>query len=163
VSVATISRHLAKAGLVVAAPKKRPKSSYTRFAASLPNETWQSDFTHYPLSDGTGTEILTWLDDCTRYALHLSAHHRVTGPVVLDTFRETAGQHGIPASTLTDNGMVFTTRLSGGKGGRNAFEHQRRSADQPFPSRFVGRAGPTRCGGTSSGGVATPGRGTAVR
>jgi transposase InsO family protein len=126
VSVATISRHLAKAGLVVAAPKKRPKSSYTRFAASLPNETWQSDFTHYPLSDGTGTEILTWLDDCTRYALHLSAHHRVTGPVVLATFRETAGQHGIPASTLTDNGMVFTTRLSGGKGGRNAFEHQLR-------------------------------------
>ena len=127
VSVATISRHLAKAGLVVAAPKKRPKSSYTRFAASLPNETWQSDFTHYPLSDGTGTEILTWLDDCTRYALHLSAHHRVTGPVVLATFRETAGQHGIPASTLTDNGMVFTTRLSGGKGGRNAFEHQLRN------------------------------------
>ena len=31
-----------------------------------------------------------------------------------------------PASTLTDNGMVFTTRLSGGKGGRNAFEAELR-------------------------------------
>ena len=30
--------------------------------------------------------------------------------------------HGVPASTLTDNGMVFTTRLSGGRGGRNGFE-----------------------------------------
>jgi hypothetical protein len=30
------------------------------------------------------------------------------------------------ASTLTDNGMVFTTRLSGGKGGRNALEHELR-------------------------------------
>jgi hypothetical protein len=29
----------------------------------------------------------------------------------------------MPASTLTDNGMVFTTRLSGGRGGRNGFEH----------------------------------------
>ncbi len=37
-------------------------------------------------------------------------------------FRRAAEVHGIPASTLTDNGMVFTTRLSGGKGGRNGFE-----------------------------------------
>ena len=42
VSRATISRYLAKAGLVVPEPKKRPKSSYTRFAAAMPNETWQS-------------------------------------------------------------------------------------------------------------------------
>ena len=34
--------------------------------------------------------------------------------------------HGVPASTLTDNGMVFTTRLSGGKGGRNGLEHELR-------------------------------------
>jgi integrase-like protein len=27
---------------------------------------------------------------------------------------------------ITDNGMVFTTRLSGGRGGRNGLEHQRR-------------------------------------
>ncbi|WP_374999956.1 helix-turn-helix domain-containing protein [Aeromicrobium sp. CTD01-1L150] len=44
VSAATISRHLAKAGLVTPEPKKRPKSSYIRFQAQLPNETWQSDF-----------------------------------------------------------------------------------------------------------------------
>jgi hypothetical protein len=37
-----------------------------------------------------------------------------------------SGTHGPPASTLTDNGMVFTTRLSGGKGGRNGFEHELR-------------------------------------
>ena len=29
------------------------------------------------------TEILTWLDDCSRYALSVTAHARVTGPVVL--------------------------------------------------------------------------------
>jgi transposase InsO family protein len=127
VSVATISRYLNRAGLVRPEPRKKPKSSYIRFQAALPNETWQSDFTHYRLADGTETEILTWLDDCTRYALHVSAHPRVTGPIVVTTFRKTAAQHGIPASTLTDNGMVFTTRLSGGKGGRNALEHQLRA------------------------------------
>jgi hypothetical protein len=33
---------------------------------------------------------------------------------VLAEFRKAVATHGIPASTLTDNGMVFTTRLSGG-------------------------------------------------
>jgi transposase InsO family protein len=134
VSRATISRYLAKAGLVVPEPKKRPKSSYIRFAAEMPNQTWQSDFTHYRLTrpdgrPGADTEILTWLDDCSRYALSVTAHHRVTGPIVLSTFRETVAEHGIPASTLTDNGMVFTTRLSQGKKGagtRNGFETELR-------------------------------------
>ena len=70
----TISRHLARAGLVAPEPRKRPKSSYVRFQADMPNESWQSDFTHYRLTDGTdGTdvEIISWLDDCTRYALHV--------------------------------------------------------------------------------------------
>ena len=126
VSRATISRVLTRHGLVEPAPKKRPKSSYIRFQAAMPNETWQSDFTHYRLADGADVEVITWLDDCTRYALHVTAHPRVTGPIVLASFRETAGQHGIPASTLTDNGMVYTTRLAGGRGGRNGFEHQLR-------------------------------------
>jgi len=64
----------------------------------------------------------SWLDDCTRYALHISAHPRVTTPIVVTTFRKALAQYGIPASTLTDNGMVYTVRLAGGKGGRNNFE-----------------------------------------
>jgi transposase InsO family protein len=102
VSPATVSRYLTRAGLVVPEPRKRPRSSYLRFAAELPNECWQSDFTHYPLADGTGTEILTWLDDHSRYALRVTAHSRVTGPIVLAAFRAAAAAHGAPASTLTD-------------------------------------------------------------
>jgi transposase InsO family protein len=126
VSAATISRYLTAAGLVTPEPRKRPKSSYIRFAAEQPNQCWQSDFTHYPLADGTGTEILTWLDDHSRYALSVTAHDRVTGPIVLATFRAAIAAHGAPASTLTDNGLVYTTRYSGGRGGRNAFEHELR-------------------------------------
>jgi transposase InsO family protein len=124
VSRPTIARVLTRVGLVVPAPKKRPKSSYVRFAAELPNECWQSDFTHYPLADGTDTEILSWLDDHSRFALSVTAHRRVTGPIVVANFRAAIDQHGEPASTLTDNGMVFTTRFSGGRGGRNGFEHE---------------------------------------
>ena len=124
VSTATIHRHLQAAGLITPQPQKRPKSSYIRFAAEQPNERWQADFTHWWLADGTHVEILNWLDDHARYALSVTAHRRVTGPIVRSTFRKTCATHGIPASTLTDNGMVFTTRFSGGHGGRNHLEHE---------------------------------------
>jgi transposase InsO family protein len=139
-SRATINRILIRGGAITPEPAKRPKASYIRFEADQPNECWQSDFTHYRLTRADGTravaqpgrsredvEILTWLDDCSRYALSVTAHGRVTGPIVLASFRETVATHGIPASTLTDNGMVFTTRLSGGKGGRNGLETELRT------------------------------------
>jgi hypothetical protein len=57
-------------------------------------------------------------------ALGVSAHPRVTGPAVLANFRHCVAEHGVPVSTLTDNGLVYTTRLAGGKGGRNALESE---------------------------------------
>ncbi|GII96469.1 hypothetical protein Ssi02_67000 [Sinosporangium siamense] len=63
VSRATVHRHLTRHGLIVPDPKKRPRSSYIRFQAAQPNETWQADSTHYRLAGGTDAEILTWLDD----------------------------------------------------------------------------------------------------
>src|SRR5689334_4940631 len=95
---ATVSRCLARQGLVTPDPSKRPKSSSIRFAAEQPNECRQSGFTRCPLAGGTGTEILTWLDDHSRYALSLTACHRVTGPAVLAAFRAACAAHGVPAS-----------------------------------------------------------------
>jgi transposase InsO family protein len=123
VSESTIHRHLREAGLVEAAPKKRPRNSYIRFEADLSNECWQSDMTHYRLADAADVEIITWLDDHSRMALSITAHRRVSGQVVVDTFTDTCVNQGVPYSTLTDNGLIFTTRFSGGgNGGRNGFE-----------------------------------------
>jgi transposase InsO family protein len=124
VAPATIWRHLKAAGLITATPSKRPRSSYIRFEADLPNELWQTDFTHVRLADATDTEVLTFLDDHSRFVLAATAHHRVTGTDVVTTFRAAISENAIPAAMLSDNGMVFTTRLSGGRGGRNAFEHE---------------------------------------
>ena len=57
-STSTIRRVLHNAGLIVPEPRKRPRSSYIRFEAAQPHETWQSDFTHWRLRDGTDVEIL---------------------------------------------------------------------------------------------------------
>ncbi|HYJ55034.1 MAG TPA: IS481 family transposase [Mycobacterium sp.] len=128
-SRATIHRILARNAVVVPDPSKRPKSSYTRFEADQPNECWQSDFTHYRLATGVDVEIITWLDDHSRYALHISAHVRITAAIVHSTFTTTAAQHGYPASTLTDNGMVYTVRYAGQgrQGGRTMLEVELRA------------------------------------
>lgn len=146
VSRATISRYLTRAGLITPEPKKRPKTSLHRFQATMPNETWQSDFTHYRLAGGQEVEIITWLDDCTRYALHLSAHRAITTPIVVTTFRATTSRYGIPASTLTDNGMVYTVRHAGlgRRGGRNGFEQQLRDWHVEQKNSRPGH--PTTCG-----------------
>jgi transposase InsO family protein len=124
VSPVTIWRHLRKAGRIVPQPKKRPRSSYIRFQADLPNQMWQTDFTHVRLAGGRSVEVLSFLDDHSRYALAVTAHQAVTGPAVVTTFDAAAAAHGTPASVLSDNGMVFTTRFAGGRGGRNRFEHR---------------------------------------
>ena len=122
VSAATIRRKLIAANRITPEPRKRPRSSYIRFEAALPNETWQSDFTHWRLANGDNTEIITWLDDHSRAALSVTAHKVITGNIVLDTFTKTAETTGYPASVLTDNGMVYTARFAFGKGGRNQLE-----------------------------------------
>ena len=98
VSPSTARRRFVDLGLVEPNPKKRPRSSYVRFEADLPNETWQSDFTHWRLADGSITEIITWLDDCSRCALSITVHRRITGPIVVDTFDQTCVDHGDIAS-----------------------------------------------------------------
>jgi transposase InsO family protein len=115
----TIRRILHHHALITPQPRKRPKSSYIRFQAEQPNECWQCDFTHWTLSDGSDVEILHWLDDHSRYLLSCTAYRRVAGPDVVASFTDTAATSGLPASTLTDNGSVYTSRFTHG---HNDFE-----------------------------------------
>ncbi|MFB6575508.1 IS481 family transposase [Kocuria palustris] len=119
-STSTIRRILHAHALITPEPRKRPRTSFVRFEAAQPNETWQSDFTHWRLADGTDIEILNWLDDHSRFLLSCTAHTPVTGDDVITTFLATIDKHGPPAATLTDNGRVYTARFGGG---RNAFEY----------------------------------------
>jgi transposase InsO family protein len=123
VSIATIRRHLLAVGLIKPNPRKRPKSSFTRFQADLPNECWQTDMTHIRLATSSDREVLTWLDDHSRYALSITVHDRVNTPIVVTTFDKTVETYGLPASVLSDNAMYYTARFArGGQSGPNRFE-----------------------------------------
>ncbi|WP_282826586.1 IS481 family transposase [Gulosibacter sediminis] len=121
-SISTIRRILHDAALITPAPNKRPRSSYIRFQADLPNECWQADITHWYLANGTRIEILDFLDDHARYLLDIRPAAAFTGPMVVTVMTELITKYGAPHSTLTDNGLVFTTRLARFKGARGGFE-----------------------------------------
>jgi transposase InsO family protein len=114
-SVATIWRILKRHGEISPQPQKRPKASFIRFEAALPNEMWQGDTTHWRLADGSDVEILNYLDDHSRLLTASVAFRTVKGADVVQVFYAAAEEHGFPASLLTDNGAVFTGASRKGK------------------------------------------------
>ena len=73
-STATIWRILKRQGLIVPQPQKRPRCSLIRFEADLPNETWQTDITHWRLAGSEHAEILNFIDDHSRLFLASDAY-----------------------------------------------------------------------------------------
>jgi transposase InsO family protein len=118
-SISTIQRILTRRGFVTPAPKKRPKSSYIRFEADLPNECWQSDMTHWHLEDTTPVEIVTFIDDHSRLVLSIRAFPTTSMDNIQRLFAHTCALYGTPASVLTDNGAIYN---AGARGGRTGFE-----------------------------------------
>ena len=114
-SVSSIWRVLKRRGFVTPQPKKRPRSSFVRFEADLPNERWQSDMTHWALDGGVGVEIVNFIDDHSRLCV-ASTTVPVTKAVDVAAIFQTARQRwGTPASVLTDNGCIYTAKHRGGK------------------------------------------------
>jgi transposase InsO family protein len=114
-SPSTIWRILRREGLVVPQRHKRPRSSWIRFVAELPNELWQADVTAWALASGEVVEILNQLDDHSRLFLGSDAYGRVKAPDVVASFHKAVELHGLPASFLSDNGAVFVGSYRAGK------------------------------------------------
>jgi transposase InsO family protein len=115
-SLSSIWRILSRRGFVTPQPHKRPKSSFVRFEASLPNECWQMDITHIELRSGRVAEVLNVIDDYSRLCVASKAFGFATAADVVTTFYEAAARHGFPASVLSDNGAVFCASARGDRG-----------------------------------------------
>ena len=101
--------------MIVPQPQKRPHSSLIRFEADLPNETWQTDITHWHLAGGEHAEIMNMIDDHSRLFLASHAYHDRQSPDVVNVFHKATSLHGLPARLLSDNGAVFTATPRKGK------------------------------------------------
>jgi transposase InsO family protein len=109
-SVATIHRILVRRGLVVPEPKKRPKVTFRRFEAPAPNEMWQIDHTDWVIATGM-VKILNILDDHSRVAIRSRAVAEASTEEAWTTFCQGAQRWGLPAGTLSDNGLCFSGKL----------------------------------------------------
>jgi transposase InsO family protein len=111
----TIWRVLKRHGLITPQPHKRPKASFVRFEAELPNEMWQTDSTHWLLADASDVEILNLIDDHSRFCLASVACSTVKAADALQAFYSAAESHGYPAKFLSDNAAVFSGKSRGGR------------------------------------------------
>lgn len=115
-SISTIWRVLKRRGFVTPQPQKRPRGSYIRFEAKLPNECWQSDVTFWKLACGSKVEICNFIDDHSRVVVASQVFSTTTAADALTTFRKAAARWGHPASVLTDNGCIYTAAHRNGRG-----------------------------------------------
>lgn len=91
----------------------RDAKVYTKFEATEGNRRWQGDVLHGPKVDVGGrivtAKIVSWLDDYSRFVVHLEAFDNERLPVLEQTLTRAIAKHGKPASLLVDNGKIYSS------------------------------------------------------
>jgi len=116
----TIHRILVAHGLVEPQPRKRPRSSYKRFASPWANGCWQMDGHDRRLADGGVVVVLRVQDDCSRQIMASRAARSENSADAWRCVQAAIKRHGAPAMFLTDNGTAFSQRRV--KGTMSEFE-----------------------------------------
>lgn len=115
-SRATLARIFTRNGVVSPEPKKRPKSSYTRFRYPAPNECWQIDATDWRLADGTIAAIFQVTDDHSRLIIASLAARSENSVDAIRVVMSGIQRHGIPQRVLSDNGTALNVSRRGRRG-----------------------------------------------
>jgi putative transposase len=112
----TVNKVLSREGLVTPEPKKRPRSSYRRFAYARPRDCYQIDATQVKLADGTPAVVFDVLDDCTRLLAACHAADAETAAAAHAAITTATAACGAPAIVLCDNGTAFGGGIARGQG-----------------------------------------------
>jgi transposase InsO family protein len=104
----TINRVLGEQGLLVCNPRKRPRSSYHRFAYARPRDCFQIDGTEHTLADGSTVVAIDMIDDCTRAWVASHVARRETTAAAIEALTGAIAEFGTPGLVLADNGSAFT-------------------------------------------------------
>lgn len=114
-------RIFTRAGEVVPAPRKKPRSAYRRFAAAAPNELWQIDATEWPMAAGRKATIFQVIDDHSRLALASLAARGETSEAAIAVVKAAIARHGAPQKFLSDNGLALNPSRRGYRGALVAY------------------------------------------
>jgi hypothetical protein len=119
-AASTIRRILSRRSFVTTQPHKRPRSSWRRFDAQLPNQCRQAHVTFWHRAAGGGVKILNLIDDHSGLVIASLARRAIGGPDVVATFTTAVPRVGTPAAVRIDHRAVFTGAAR--RGGRTALE-----------------------------------------
>jgi len=117
----TVNKILKRAGLVKDEPRKRPRSSFRRFAYARPRDCYQIDATEVKLAGGQAVVVFEVLDDCTRLLAACRAADAETAAAAVAAITAAAREHGAPGIVLCDNGAAFTGGPHARGAGASAF------------------------------------------
>lgn len=108
----TIHRVLHRQGLIIPAPRKRPRSSYRRFVFPATDDCWQIDAFEHPLADPAASPVVVFeiIDDHSRYHLDALAWPQETTEGAWTAMTRAIARYGTPRMVLSDNGLAFTGR-----------------------------------------------------
>lgn len=109
-SRATIHKIMKRHRLVRPQPRKRPKSSYRRFAYAQPRDCYQIDATEVRLAGGQKAVVFEVLDDCTRLLAATVAWDVEDAAGAITAMTRAFDRFGVPTLVLADNGSAFTCR-----------------------------------------------------
>lgn len=105
-AASTVTAILRRHGLLDG-PRAGEARAWQRFESAAPNDLWQMDFKgHVPAGAGR-MHPLTVLDDCSRYALVLSACADQREATVRDRLMQAFRLCGLPRRILSDNGSPW--------------------------------------------------------
>jgi putative transposase len=105
---ATINRVLGRADLLARNPRKRPKSSWRRFAYARPRDCFQIDGTEHTLADGSVVVAIDMIDDCSRMWVASHVAPAETAAAAVAALAGAVAEFGAPGLVLADNGSAFT-------------------------------------------------------
>lgn len=111
-SISSVHRCLLRYKLVDHKPRRRRPKDYKRWERSRAMELWQADvMSVLHLVDGMHLQLVTGLDDHSRFCVLAKLLPRATAKPICDAFLEALNRYGLPQEVLTDNGRVFTGKL----------------------------------------------------
>ena len=86
--------------------RKRPSQiKFVKYEWPKPNMLWHTDWTTCPF---TGKLLIAFIDDHSRYLVHVEYFSNATTENTLLAFANAIAKHGKPQNILIDNGSQFT-------------------------------------------------------
>jgi transposase InsO family protein len=108
----SIYRCLKRHNLIELRRRKKRRDEFRRWERDRAMQLWQIDLmSGVLLDDGTDLNVVTGIDDHSRFCVAAALVRRATSRSVCEVFRTALLRYGVPDEVLTDNGKVFTGRF----------------------------------------------------